>query len=131
MNDADKVALALVITAAIIGVAIVIATVAIRNTGRVISFGVTADVSEIDWGDMAPGLTKQVSFNVTSNSSIDGALTMTHTAPSYLTLTWDSEGVTLTPDETRAVTFMLTASDTAQPQSFSFDITITLTGGES
>lgn len=98
----------------------------IQNSGSIVTFGVSASVSEINWGNFYPSQTKSSNFTLTNTGSFSGKLTMNSTAPDFLSLSWDSEGAVLQPNETREVWVFLTASPSATQQLFNFDITITL-----
>lgn len=128
----DTKTLAAVVAVAAIAAAATVLTAyfTIHSTGRIIGFGVTCSVDAIDWGDLGPGETAQAGFHVLNTGDRNGTLSMTADTPAYLTLTWDAEGAELQPKQSRFVLLTLEAAADAEPQDFSFDIVITLTGGE-
>lgn len=126
----NKTIAAIIAVAAITSVAaVLIAYSTIRSHGRIVGFGVDNSIDEIDWGVLSPGETAQVGFTVTNTGGKSGILNLTAPGiPSFLMISWNSEGASLQPGEQRFVQVTLEAASNAQPQDFNFDIIITLKG---
>jgi hypothetical protein len=92
-------------------------------------------VTSIDWGTLNIGSTTNVTVYVRNEGSVSVTLTKAvtwHTAgvSSYLTLSWDYKGQTLTVSSVTKIVLTLTVSSStpASITDFSFDLGITATG---
>lgn len=140
---------AITIIALIIGIVIggVAAYVTIKRylkaTGKIHTVGLelyadaegTLVISELDWGILEPGETKDTLVYAKSTSNVPVNLTMfTETwdppeAESYITFSWDYNETALQPEEIRPLTFTLAVStDITGITDFSFDIWIVAEG---
>ena len=88
-------------------------------------------VSFIDWGDIEPGLVKNVSLFIRNEGTVaEGLFLRTDywspsNASEFMTLSWDYDGRTLDPFEIVHVTLTLQVSPSVSGiESFSFDIII-------
>lgn len=133
-------AIAVIATVTGLAAALLVANQTISNTGNVKAVGVgvywdsscTDEVSSIDWGDLGPGETKDVTIYINNEGSVAVMLTMTNdnwnpaSASSYITLTWNRENHVLNPGSVvEAVLTLLVSSDISGITNFSFDIIIT------
>lgn len=111
----------------------------IGSHGTVKAFGVgvywdsncSSLVSSLDWGLVEPGLASNVTFYIRNEGNYAVILFLgaenwnPENASSYLTLSWDYAGETISPDETVQVTLSLLASpDIEDIVDFSFDVII-------
>ena len=118
--------------------------VRITATGTVKGIGVevfadyelTKKIDAVNWGEISPGGSSQVTFWILSTSTTDVTLDLitenwkpSH-AESYISVTWDwSNSVPLAPNEKRASILTLTVSSEVQGiTDFSFDIVVSATG---
>jgi hypothetical protein len=128
MDNSVKVTIGILLAVVIILAGILIATLTIPSTGRIITFGCQASITAIDWGMIQPSETKQISFTINNTGSEAGTLSMTTSGmPTALILAWDSEGAILQPAQVRTVTLALTAKANSTAQTFAFNVIITLT----
>lgn len=131
--------LAILAIVVVVAVAIVPRTVVIRNYASVKTIGLesywdvnaTIPCTEISWGMLEPGESVNKTIYVKSVSNVASTLNMTTqnwnpmNASNLISLTWDSEGKTIQPNEVMAVSFMLQVSPTITGiREFSFDIII-------
>ena len=115
----------------------------ITNAGSVKTIGVgvywdqalTNPVASINWGTLEPGSNVNRTVYIRNEGNAAATLSMATSnwspsnASSYMTLTWDYGGQTLTVNEVRQVRFTLAVSSSvAGITSFSFDITIAANG---
>jgi len=115
----------------------------ITNAGsvRAIGVGVYWDqacantVASIDWGIIEPGLNVNKTVYIRNEGNAAATLNMTtsnwnpSSASSYMTLSWDYGGQTLTVNEVRQVKLRLAVSPSITGiTNFSFDITIAANG---
>ena len=111
----------------------------ISNAGTVMAIGVgvywdngcTDLVSSLDWGILEPGSNKNVTWYIQNQGNSVSKLSMytsnwsPPTASSYMSLSWDYYGQSISPDEVVQVTFTLFVDASIEGiTSFSFDITI-------
>ena len=111
----------------------------ITNAGSVKAIGVGVywdqacanAVSSINWGTIEPGLNVNKTVYIRNEGNAAATLNMTtsnwnpSSASSYMTLSWDYGGQTLTVNEVRQVKLTLAVSpDITGVANFSFDITI-------
>jgi hypothetical protein len=116
------------------------ATQTFNNTATIRAAGVgvysdgscTSKVSSLSWGTLAPGESKTQTLYVKNEGSVSIVLSKSvgnwtpSGASSYITLTWNYNGSTLSAGNSIPVVFNLTVSQTISGiTSFSFDITIT------
>jgi archaellum component FlaG (FlaF/FlaG flagellin family) len=115
--------------------------VRVGSTGLVVSsanIGVYWDslcvrnVTAIDWGTLKPGDSKTVTLYVKNTGNVAMTLSLStaewdpQVASTYLSLTWDHQGVIIQPNEVLPVTLTLDVSTDVQDiTSFSFNIYIT------
>jgi len=115
----------------------------ISNTGSVKTIGVgvywdqtiTNPVASINWGTLEPGLNVDRTIYIRNEGNTAATLSMSTSnwsppnAPSYMTLTWDYAGQTLSVNEVRQVKLTLSVSSSITGiTDFSFDITIAADG---
>ena len=113
------------------------ATVTIKTVG----VGVYADaqctlpVTSINWGIVEPGSTNPKPVYIRNEANVNAVLSMNTSAwnppeaMSYITLTWNYTGVELSPNEVVPISFILNVASTISGiTTFSFDITVTITG---
>jgi len=88
-------------------------------------------VSFIDWGEIEPGLVKNVSLFIRNEGTVAAGLFLStdywspSNASEFMTLTWDYNGQTLDPFEIVPVALTLQVSPSVRGiKSFSFDIII-------
>jgi len=111
----------------------------ISNTGSVKGIGVgvygdqgcTNTISSINWGISEPGSNVNRTVHIRNEGNTAAILSLTTSnwnpsnSSSYMTLSWDYEGQTLTVNEVRQVKLTLAVSpSTTGITDFSFDITI-------
>lgn len=116
--------------------------VRIPATGNVkaIGLGVYSDqacmnvLSSIDWGLLAPGESKAVTFYLKSLSNVNASLSLSNGnwAPSgagnYISLAWNRESYHILPGEVVSAVLTLQVSSSIQGvSSFSFDAIVTAT----
>ena len=111
----------------------------ITNAGSVMAIGVGVywdqacanTVSSIDWGIIEPSMNVNKTIYIRNEGNTAATLNMTtsnwdpSSASSYMALSWDYSGQTLTVNEVRQVKLTLAVSpDITGITNFSFDITI-------
>ena len=111
----------------------------VSNTGTVKSVGVGIysdidclnSVNSIDWGVIEPGeqIVKSIYIRNDGNADVQLYLTVENwvpaTAANYVTLTWDCEGQTLTPNQVKHANLTLSISSSAESiTGFAFDMVI-------
>ena len=111
----------------------------VSNAGEVTTVGVgiywdsscNNALSSIDWGTLDPGSNKNIICYIQNDGNSPSTLSLQTSnwnpseAETYLTLTWDYDGHSLSVDEVVQVTLTLTISETTEGiTNFSFDITI-------
>ncbi len=89
------------------------------------------EVSSIDWGDIEPGTSKNITFYIKNlgDTSTTLYLSTQNWSPSeaqnYMSVDWDYDGTPLTPDTVVPVQIILTVSaDITDIESFSFEIIV-------
>lgn len=112
----------------------------VKARGRVVGIRVniyedanlTTRLTEIDWGFIEPGETKNFSCYVESLCNVPAILTLEtelwqpENASSYIFLSWDYDNSTLDLGEVRQITFFLYVSeDISGIDHFAFDIIVT------
>lgn len=112
----------------------------IQNSGNIKAVGVgvytdsgcTTKAARVDWGALTPGATKNVTLYVRNEGTTNVVLSMitnnwTSTqASSYITLTWNKQGQTLSRQSTTTAMLMLRVSaDVTGVDSFGFSIVMT------
>jgi hypothetical protein len=134
-----------VLSAGILGVALSAVQVnrTISNIGSIKGVGVgvywnracTNRTSSANWGVIDPGTSKTLTVYVKNEGNAATTLSMAtqnwnpSTASSYLTLSWNYTGQTLSVNQVLQIRLTLTVSSTISGiTSFSFDIIITATG---
>lgn len=108
-----------------------------RGSVKKINVGVYWDgncnnnVSFIEWGDIEPGLVKNVSLFIRNEGTVAEGLSLStdkwspEDASEFMTVSWDYNGRTLDPFEIVLVTITLHVSPSIEGiKSFSFDIVI-------
>jgi hypothetical protein len=115
----------------------------ISNAGSVKTIGVgvywdqalTNPVASINWGTLEPGSNVNRTVFIRNEGNAAATLSMATSnwspsnASSYMALSWDYGGQTLTVNEVRQVRFTLAVSSSVEGiTSFSFDITIAANG---
>jgi len=113
------------------------ATVTIKTVG----VGVYADeqctlpVTSINWGIVEPGSTTPKGVYIRNEANVNAILSFSTSnwnppeGPTYLTLNWNYTGSELSPNQVIPISLILAVSPTVSGiTSFSFDITITITG---
>lgn len=95
-------------------------------------FNCTFPLTTIDWGVLEPGTTKRFLAYLRNESNVPISLNMTiqnwipSEAKSYISVSWDHEGVSLEANLVIAVVFTLSvSSDVSGITNFSFEIVIT------
>lgn len=138
--------LALVVFALFVSIVLGVITYQRRvpSIGNVYAVGVdvywdaacTQNVTLIDWGEMSPAQTKNVTIYIKNTSTEDADLTLTtenwnpNATSTFLTLTWDYDGTLLHQSEARKTLLLLAVSGaTVGITNFSLDIIITATTG--
>ena len=112
------------------------------NTGIVKTIGINAyldsgctqPVSSIDWGSLSPGSTKNFVIYLKNEGNVDITFSISTenwspaSASNYISLSWSSYGVVISPGQVAEVTLTLQVSDSISGVTeFSFDIVITAT----
>ena len=115
----------------------------LSNSGSIKGIGVgiyqyqncTSPVSSFNWGTLDPGasVSKTVYIKNEGNSPATLSMALSNWNPagasSYMTLTWNYDGQTLSVNQVLQVQFTLSVSSSISGiSSFSFDITITASG---
>lgn len=92
----------------------------------------TTPVSNVDWGKITPGYSSTNTFYVRNEGNSDLTLSLAATnwnptsAKSYMTLSWNYAGQTITPDQVIQITLRLSVSQNIDGiNNFYFDIVIT------
>jgi len=86
-------------------------------------FTVTPD--HIDWGNVSASTVTFKTVTITNTANYTSApFNMTHNAPDYILLWWDSENVTITPFGNHTAGFALIPTANATEGPFTFDITL-------
>ena len=92
-------------------------------------------LTQIDWGMLEPGTTKNFSAYLRNESNVPISLSMTTQkwnppeAEQFISVSWNQEGKTLEPNQVVSVTFTLSVSaDISGVTSFSFEIVIVGSG---
>jgi len=116
----------------------VIANVAVIKTvgvGVYEDVDFTVSVTQIDWGVLEPGATKNFTAYLRNESNVPISLNMTTQnwnppeAEQFISVSWDQEGKTLQTNQVVSVTFSLSVSpNVSGVTSFSFEIVITGSG---
>jgi len=119
------------------------ASKAVSNSGSVKGIGVgiysdqscTSPVSSINWGILDPGSNANKTIYIRNEGNTAATLSMTTsnwnptTASSYMTLSWNYGGQTLSVNQVVQVKLTLSVSSSVTGiTNFSFDITITAAG---
>jgi len=112
------------------------------NTGIIKTIGINAyldsgctqPVSSIDWGSLSPGSTKNFVIYLKNEGNVDITFSISTenwspaSASNYISLSWSSYGVVISPGQVAEVTLTLQVSDSISGVTeFSFDIVITAT----
>jgi len=91
----------------------------------------SAALTEIDWGELEPGSSKNVTAYVEDAGTVPCVLSLatenwsSEQAATYIALVWDAEGAELQPGEMRQVVFTLcVAREISGVSAFSFDVVI-------
>ncbi|MEM2741211.1 MAG: hypothetical protein QXD95_03585, partial [Nitrososphaeria archaeon] len=119
------------------------ASIYLRNVGNIKALGVgvywdigcSQTVSSIDWGLAEPGSVKNVTVYIRNEGNAPITLSLQTanwsplTAASYISLSWNYDGETVSPASVVKVTLNLSVSQSIQGiSSFSFDIIISAVG---
>lgn len=140
----QKITMGTILTIAIVGMVVtavgaLVATRTISNIGSVKAIGVgvywdssyTNAVSSINWGELQPGVAKNVTIYVKNEGSVKMKLSMTASnwsptqASSYMTLSWNRENYVLNPGSVVSAVLTLSVSSSISGiTSFSFDVII-------
>lgn len=123
-----------------VGVATILKSYSVGAVGRVVGVRVeiyqdvnaTTPLTEIDWQFIEPNETKSYTCYAKSLSNVPSILTLTTSAwtpvnaSQFITLSWNYDNTTLTPNEIRQIVFSLHVSPTVNGiDTFSFDIIVT------
>jgi hypothetical protein len=115
----------------------------IQNIGKIKTVGVgvyqdqgcTLILTQIDWGTLSPGDSKNFTGYARNEGNVVGSLYMSVSnwspanASSFITCTWDAQNKTLSAGVVLPVTFMLRVSTSISGvKQFSFLITVVVTG---
>ena len=91
----------------------------------------TSVLSSIEWGEIEAGASKNVQIFLKNNGDTNVLLGLSsqnwtpEDSPNYMTLSWDYDGVELTPEEVRRIVMTLDVdSDSPAMNSFGFDIVL-------
>jgi hypothetical protein len=118
------------------------ASTKVSNTGSLMTVGVgvysdsacTTKITSLNWGTLAPGSNVNQTVFIKNEGNAVATLSMAPSnwspasASSYMTLTWNYNGQTLSVGQVVQVKFTLTISSSVTGiTTFSFDITITAT----
>ncbi|MCW4048052.1 MAG: hypothetical protein NWE99_10930 [Candidatus Bathyarchaeota archaeon] len=135
------VVLAVILTGVLVG-AVLVSQVHIPAVGNVKTVGIEAfsdanyavPLTQINWGALSPGETKNFTCYVKSTSNVNASLTVATNnwspsqAATYITLNWNREGTIIKPGEVLTAIFTIQVSQAVQNvSSFNFDIVITAT----
>jgi len=108
-----------------------VATIKTVGVGVYKDVDFTVSVTQIDWGVLEPGTTKNFTAYLRNESNVPISLNMTTQnwnppeAEQFISVSWDQEGKMLEPDQVVSVTFTLSISaDVSGVTSFSFEIVI-------
>ena len=112
-----------------------VATIKTVGVGVYKDVDFTVSVTQIDWGVLEPGATKNFTAYLRNESNVPIFLNMTSqnwnppAAESFISVSWDQEGKRLEPDQVVSLTFTLSVSaEVSGVTSFSFEIVITGSG---
>ena len=140
----QKITMGTILTIAIVGMIVtavgaLVATRTISNVGSVKAMGVgvywdsscTNPVSSINWGELQPGIVKNVTIYVKNEGNVKMKLSMTASnwspaqASSYITLSWNRENYVLNPGSAISAVLTLSVSPSISGiTNFSFDVII-------
>jgi len=140
----QKITIGTVLSIAVMGMVlstlgVLVATRTISNTGNLKAVGVgvywnsgcTSVVSSVDWGALAPGVTKDVTLYVKNEGTVSLSMNIRTdnwnpaSASSYVTLSWNRENYVLSPGSVaQAVLTLSVSSSITGITNFSFDIII-------
>ena len=105
------------------------------NVGVYWDTNCTNPVNSLDWGRLDPGSTSNISFIIRNEGNRYSTLFLNATnwnptnASNYLTLKWNYDGRTLSPNAITAVTLsLIIASTTHGIENFTFDVIIGANG---
>jgi len=108
-----------------------VATIKTVGVGVYKDVNFTVSVTQIDWGVLEPGTTKNHTVYLRNESNVPISLNMTTqnwnppAAEQFISVSWDQEGKTLEPNQVVSVIFTLSVSaDISGVTSFSFEIVI-------
>ena len=108
-----------------------VATIKTVGVGVYKDVNFTVSVTQIDWGVLEPGTTKNFTAYLRNESNVPISLNMTTQnwnhpeAEQFISVSWDQEGKMLEPNQVVSVTFTLSVSaDVTGVTSFSFEIVI-------
>ncbi len=134
MVDKKTLAVVLVLAAALltsVSASLLTSLFTVQNSGQVAGVGVSVSPASLNWGTISPGASKTLQVQVSNTGNVPETLSMsTQGLPSYLAVTWDKAGTVLQPGQSTTASFTLTVAGSASQGSFSFNITITGTGGD-
>lgn len=111
---------------------VLVAVLSIRNVGRIKVFNLECDTTQIDWGDVTPGMYANYTVNVkVSEPSTLQMFTENWNPPvaaDYLSLTWDYvNGTVIGAGTWTPVTLTLHCLESAKATGFSFGIVLNAT----
>jgi hypothetical protein len=108
-----------------------VAKVKVVGVGIYKDINFTVSVTQIDWGTIEPGESKNFSAYIVNESNVPMTLTMRTenwnplNASSFMTLSWDYNGTVIDVDGSVPVTFALQVAEAVSGiETFSFDIVI-------
>jgi len=111
------------------------ATVKAVGVGIYKDINFTVSVTQIDWGIVEPGQSKNLSAYIVNRSNVPIILTMTienwnpANASNFITLTWNYDGSQIAVDGYVFVTFVLSVNQTISGiEAFSFTIVVVGSG---
>ena len=122
---------------------VLISTKTVTSSGTVVSVNVSVysdsacqqPVMSLNWGSISPGNSATLPIYVKNTGTIQITLSMTKAnwnpagTNGQLTVTWNREGATLSPNQVAAATLTLSASSSINGiTTFSFDVIIAGTG---
>ena len=106
-------------------VALLSTSILMSITGNIVGVGVSVNPTSVNFGSIDRGSVTNTNVVITNTGNLNEALSMTVSGlPSYLALSWNCTGITITPSMPVTAMFTLSASQSAPFGSFNFNITV-------
>lgn len=98
-----------------------------HHEGNITGINIEVLPATITWTDITLSSINTRTFTVKNTGTEPITIIWTGTPQIGTTLSWDYDDIAIAPAETRTITWTLTVDPSANPGSFSFDVTITAT----